>query len=147
MIHYKARARAKDGRFDYTAAYGHGGIIPVGFCKAWTDPATWGLPLSDAYISQYNSHKDRFHSDGHATAEEAEHCHYEYELAMEVSEFSGPNDTLHRCTFPGCEIFTSLGLRIGGFRSFDLCDQHRNDAGLRAAYPFKPGHESFEGAE
>lgn len=73
----------------------------------------------------------------HATREEAERCFYDYEAGQLVErEYA---DTQHRCQFPDCTNWTSKFLEAGLLGAKELCDEHRNADGWRAANPFAPG--------
>lgn len=148
-MNYDEARQRKDGRWDWTSRNGDH-IHPVGYCAGWMD---WtaeqaervAMPLE--YLQKEQERKDgpfrqKFHTDGHATQEEAERCFYEYCLDHAAER---EWDQAQQCDFPGCETFTRKTLHpqfMGSVVSFThLCDEHRNREGLQAARPFRGGME------
>ena len=151
MNHDCARQR-QDGRWDWTTKNDREqGAYPLGYCRGWHD---WtqeqanriGMPL--AYLQQKQKQEDgpfrsKFHTDGHATKEEAERCFYEFCLDHAL-EFSY-DQAMYPCDVPGCETYSSKGLRYSPMGSVisqvTLCDKHCDREGLVLARPFRDGQE------
>ncbi len=77
------------------------------------------------------------HTDGHATAEEAERHFWEYELDT-VRRFVVSDDeaaSLERCL--ACSAFTASHVRFAdGYTTFFLCPDHQDRAALERVHPF-----------
>jgi hypothetical protein len=78
---------------------------------------------------------ERFHRDGHETAEEACDCYKAYLLDIRLHltrwehKTEGGEDVLpgvlHICDAPGCTAYTSNHASVGGAGpSWALCDEH-----------------------
>jgi len=107
MNYYQARQR-KDGRWDFT-------------CK--NDDRVWPAGLCAQ------------HTDGHATAVEAEQHFYDGEVAG-LREYEVLDQQL-KCAV--CGAWTGKGLRARHLGEVMLCDTHRMPAGFTQAHPFAPG--------
>ena len=127
------RQRQSDGRWDYTVSSDEEGWAHAsGYCVGWEDPEVTNAKLKERFGDHYLMRpdeiekkllfKDKFHSDGHATAEEAEECHRQYELDFEVRVHTSP-DTQKKCAI--CEAWTSDQVVVGEFRFFSLCSMHQ----------------------
>jgi len=133
MQHFAPRQRSTDGRWDYTRTHDKK-TIPVGYCGGWT----WDVDIAHWEKEQPTWHmleefrkvrdeqmplKDRFHTDGHATEEEAQGCYKKYLLdtclRLDAGEYTRPNECLV------CGEWTQKYASVGGLRNFDLCDTHR----------------------
>jgi hypothetical protein len=115
MNYAQARQRQSNGRWDWTTM---------------NDGRVWrSEPCSD-------------HEDGHATAEEAEHHFWEYELDT-ARRFVVPDDqagTLSRCLV--CLSFTASHVRLAdGYTTYQLCPDHHDRASLEQVHPFSPGRQ------
>lgn len=143
MNYYQARQRT-DGRWDFTCM-NDGQIHPVGYCHAyrpWTaEVVRWHADPEHAeeeaarLEAEQAPFREKYHADGHATAEEADRCWYEYEL-----------DDLRPVTYDGaqypcavCGAWTQQGLRSRHETSRVLCADHANREGFAQAKPFHPG--------
>jgi hypothetical protein len=75
LNHYKARQRENDRRWDYTCANPRIATHAVGYCRAWKPLSEGSVGLLPGEAEQYNEKMapfvGKFHSDGHATSEEA----------------------------------------------------------------------------
>lgn len=153
MNYEQARQRI-DGRWEWTCK-NDGQIWPTGYCQEFTlykeicrRQLVWpkyyeiwelervGLSANPNETELHDKFKDKYHSDGHATKEEAERCHYEYILDNEIREFTSTNE--RHCRYPDCEEWTEKGFQISSFNMIRLCDQHRNRTGIKTVYPFTP---------
>lgn len=145
-----AAQRDSDGRWQWVMNNRNN---PVGYCRGWTewtqemaDRIHW--PLDDILRRQQEEDvpfRHKFHTDGHATKEEAERCYYDF--CLDHVREGTMLDEQRRCQFPGCEAWTQKYLdnpQLGMvFHFVCLCDEHRNREGLEAAQPFEPGTESY----
>jgi hypothetical protein len=134
--YYQALQRKSDQRYDYTSSTGSTQPHPIGYCAGWKEmsdygTAAWDKNLKESLerdIEEKRPFKDKFHSDGHATAAEAEACYRQYELdhQLRLHEAPAEPDQLHRCKADGCKEFTAGVAFLGNHRHFYLCDAHRN---------------------
>jgi len=112
MNYAEARQRQSDGRWDWTTR---------------NDDRIWRSSPCSA------------HEDGHATREEAERHHWEYELDN-VRRFVVADAgavTLERCQI--CSVFTASHVRFAdGYTMFFLCSIHQDRASLEQVHPFVP---------
>lgn len=152
MNYEQARERQADHRWDWTNMR-DGSVWAVGYCGGWNDwtpeqAARVGMPMAalQADLEKKDGpFREKFHTDGHATKEEAERCFYEYCLdRVREAEIASAQ---YRCRFPlesgQCGAWTSKALESPGysgcFEPTFLCDDHRTREGLRAVRPFHPG--------
>jgi len=63
-----------------------------------------------------------FHTDGHATAKEAQDCYQKYIFDTQLSLDN--EDTEHEANCLGCNTWTTKFASVDGF-NFPLCDGHR----------------------
>jgi hypothetical protein len=138
--YYEARQRT-DGRWDWTRMNDRQ-VWPDGYCHAyreWTPEKVQQLGLPAEVAAKYEAEqapfRAKYHADGHPTREEAERCHYEYEL--DHAREGQTSDQQFRCRI--CKAWTQSFLQIGDYNLIQLCDEHRNRAGLEQAWPFSPG--------
>lgn len=134
MNYYAARQRADTLRWDYTRRNDNH-IHAIGYCRGWEEPD------EEALVAQFGEHtgkmisqaredarpyKDRYHTGGHETKEEACECYKRYLLDQRVRLDAGETkDTQHRCEVDGCEAWTQKQASVD-HRTFLLCDDHRN---------------------
>jgi len=125
--------KQSNGRWDYTVSSDEEGWAhATGYCTGWRDPDE-----TDAYFAKQgmgevkvrpevreklHRFREKFHSDGHATAAEAEACYREYELDFEL-RFSEDKDVLKRCGV--CEEFTTGRASLGQFGHYAACPKHQ----------------------
>lgn len=112
MNYYRSRQRESDHRWDYTCKQNQK-VWPIGYCSGQS-------------VEGPNAHK--YHSDGHATAEEADECYRRYLLDNEIQFSSGEGSrVLHVCQYPGCEEFTAgiAEVGCGPCAIYHLCNEHR----------------------
>lgn len=125
MNYYKARQR-KDGRWDYTCQNGDL-IWPVGYCDEYRDLDPKYFP---GFPPEWFEHKrqereptkHKHHTDGHATAEEAEACYREYLLDHEIHQGNWTAQ-LH-CAV--CQSWTTGFASVGQMGYWSLCEEHNN---------------------
>lgn len=126
MRHFAAKQRASDARWDYTS-----GNSPVGYCC--------NARIEAVFKGEGLWVEGKHHVDGHATREEAEACYKAYLLDTRMFE-TKMADQLLRCEV--CETFTAGIMRVGGYRMFVLCDEHRNRATLDTLLAVEESWES-----
>lgn len=148
MNYDEARQRERDGRWDWTTANRRLGTFPDGYCAGWytwtqADADRLAMPLDRLLEEQEKDHgayRAKFHTDGHATKEEAERCYYEYS-ADHLYE-SGPWSPEQKCRYPECRQLAEMGLEnrgyAGCFSLMLLCNVHRTVEVMRELQPFKP---------
>lgn len=125
MFHFAPRLRRMDGRFEYTVAC-RGVSVPVGYCKAYVPytsaQAHWlGRTLDELERGDPFS----YHSEGHATKEEACACYRRYLLDTSL-KFYRDSDVLAR-EMP-CHVCRLPTLWIGEIPflgRWHLCPHHQ----------------------
>lgn len=141
MNYEQARQRKSDGRWDWTNL-NDGFTYRTGYCAAFKPMAeicaSIGMPVNPDKAARHDRFATKYHTDGHATREEAERCHYEYVLDNELREFQVGEDTQHKCEMPNCPNWTQAGMFVGNWETHMLCDEHRNRAGIESVHPFEP---------
>ena len=121
MNYYTARQRT-DGRWDFTCN-GH----PWGYCRLYEEFKK-GSVFSDGEVERYNlrygKFKEKYHTDGHATKEEAGECYKQYLLDH---KYRGGEDsgTQRKCEV--CKAWTSRFIEVD-CHIWMLCDEHQNRA-------------------
>lgn len=116
MNYYEALQRQTDKRWDYTRR-NDGQVHAIGYCAGKYD-----VIRNDASLP----HPERYHDDGHATAEEACECYKQYVLDNLTNlEFGLTEDTQHKCEAPGCGAWTQKVAMVD-HHPYNLCDDHRN---------------------
>ena len=133
MNHNCARQR-QDGRWDYTR-----NGRPFGYCREYLPiPEDCGhLPVSQ--VKEYNAKmdllKEKFHTTGHATEEEACECFKRYmldtHLKLQTEEPENANQLL-RCKV--CNTFTACYASIGPYVLFVLCPAHQTREAVESLY-------------
>lgn len=134
MNWYAARQR-KDQRWDYTCQ-NSSGVFPMGYCAGWRETTTEDIAarpelaaVADHILADQEKrrpHRAKYHTDGHASEEEACACWKRYQLDNELRLHDPPKDpdTLHRCA-ADCGIFTAGLAEVGEHWHRHLCDEHR----------------------
>jgi len=141
--YYQPLQRERDKRWDMTRSTGSSGPHPIGYCCGWHEPArevlekTWGPNghMVDAVLRDYDRlrpFKDKYHEDGHATAEEASACWDDYRLDNEL-EFTTSVDTMKKCGCCGAWTPTVGYFRGAFYEETPLCSQHTNRDGMAEA--------------
>lgn len=125
MNYYEALQRKTDQRWDFTRNAG-----ATGYCAGWRE---WE-PLKiydDAHNEHWKRewqekilpHKDKYHSDGHATAEEAAECYKQYLLDQRLSMNRKSSNSMRKCGI--CGEFTQFFAELD-FQLWHLCEAHNN---------------------
>lgn len=124
---HQALQRKTDGRWDYTVSSDEEGWAhPAGYCggwKEWTeeDEKRTAIPWLRAEQEKHRLFKDKYHTDGHATPEEARRCHREYELDQDLEAYE-EEGAQRQCEV--CSAWTTRRMQLGQFHRFTLCDAH-----------------------
>ena len=117
---FSAKLRV-DGRWDFTVTSGPR-CRPIGYCAGPRKPLS-----VEAW--EHDGHGEKYHTDGHASPEDAASCWRQYRLDKARLACALPEWA--RCTVPGCEVETRVGARIDGFIGVvPLCKEHKNREGL-----------------
>ena len=113
-----------DGRWDYTR-----NRRPAGYCCEYRPLAEDCGFLSPEQVRRENEKmealKGKFHTDGHATEEDAQQCYKEYLLdtSLRLMKQEPPNASQqNRCQ--ACKAFTACYAQVGPYRMFTLCPEH-----------------------
>jgi hypothetical protein len=122
MNYFGPRKRQSDDRWDYTNRNANW-IYPIGYCSNYTPLDSGLIKVSEQQAKDHTRFKDKYHTTGHATADEACECYKEYLLdrRFHVKEYS---DTKHKCQV--CGEWTQGYVQVGSYQTFDLCDKHAN---------------------
>lgn len=147
MNHLAPRQRQADGRWDFTTANKRTGVCAIGYCGGWHETLDPGVAerLGEGFVYHWKQDverlrpfKDKFHTDGHATKDEAVACHREFTLDTKRRDFEDAHEQ-RRCRV--CESWTQHRVSVDG-EIFDLCPEHSTREAVSALYP---GHaESWE---
>lgn len=110
MNYAAARQRQSNGRWDWTVR---------------NDDRIWRVAPCDD------------HEDGHATREEAERHHWEYEMARPIRVFQDP-DEQRKCEV--CSAWTHDRVKQeGDWHQIVLCSEHQTREAIEQLRPFSPG--------
>lgn len=133
---YQVRQRQGNHRFDMTVSSDEEGWAhPIGYCAGWKgDPdeaekarleKLFGEGFAErlqAELEGKRQFKDKYHNEGHATAEEAYACYRQYELDNELRFWESKAEQ-KKCQV--CEEWTTHRAELGHFhREFVLCLKH-----------------------
>jgi hypothetical protein len=143
MNYYAARQRESDGKFDYTC-HNDGRTYPVGYCRAYRpfdDKDLGTIFCGDAARmakenEKYGQYANKYHSDGHATADEAGSCYRRYLLDNRSRLHSKKNedaDVLNKCAICG-KWCANLG-EVDSWIHWYLCDEHLTQESLDELFP------------
>lgn len=140
MNHYAPRRREDTGKWDYTVR-NDDFIWPVGYCAGYREwkpeDFPWFRHSPEAQIREAaesnrreSPFKDKYHTHGHDTPEEARACYKEYQLDLRLRFFDDVSNApaLHLCQKKGCDRYTSGLAEIGSYQHFRLCATHRTRA-------------------
>jgi len=125
MNHYIAKKRQSDGKWDYTC-----NNRPTGYCHEWRDIDPKEIPISESQLEAYRASKDKYHSCGHDTEEEARECYKRYQLDNSL-RFSTMSNQQLKCKVCGewTQGFAEVDCSL-----FTLCDEHRNRETVEQIY-------------
>lgn len=131
MNYFAARQRECDKRWDYTCKR-DGVIYPVGYCAGWREPQPGILTPGQIkeWLNEAIPHQDKFHNDGHATAEEARECYKQYLLDFSLHLNCDASVAL-KCEM--CDSLTTKRAKVDS-STWALCDVHRTRENVEALY-------------
>jgi hypothetical protein len=134
---YQVLQRQGNGRFDMTVSSDEEGWAhAIGYCTGWRgDPdeaecerltKMFGEGFAERLQAEWKERlpfKDKFHTDGHATREEAAACYRQYELDCEIRFWDSKSEQ-KKCQV--CEVWTTHRAELGESlsRHFILCPEH-----------------------
>lgn len=134
MNYDSPQQREKDKRWDYTSYNNSTGCHPIGYCGGWRMPektrphqrlcmgSEHRFNLSKAELEPF---RNKYHTDGHATEEEAYGCYKQYLLDNSLRLDGFDPKQQNKCVV--CDSWTQKSARIGyWFADYDLCDEHLN---------------------
>jgi len=136
-IFYQPLQRERDKRWDMTACSGSTPTHAIGYCAGWREytreelEKTWGS--DSALVNQIlrdqeerRKDKDKYHSDGHETAEDAQHCYDTY--LLDTGLVFGRSETeQHKCEVCGAWGQNTAYVRGDCLTPLHwLCDEHAN---------------------
>lgn len=131
MAFYRPLQRT-DGRWDYVCTNG-AGTFPIGYCHEYRELKAEGVLAGfpkvhlDRENAEMAQHKDKYHGDGHATAEEAEACFKTFQLDQRLHLDGHQEDAQHKCLV--CGEWTQGFAYLHGAdviqREWKLCEAHR----------------------
>lgn len=140
--YFQVLQRESDKRWDYTRSTGSTKPHPIGYCGGWVyDRLLAGMNEKDPHremlvreMQEREPFKAKYHSDGHATAEEAEHCHDTYLLDTALV-FRRSETEQHRCVV--CNAWAQnladiRGENVGPHHW--LCDEHASRDAYEPAF-------------
>jgi hypothetical protein len=138
---YQALQRHVDGRWVMTVSSDEEHWLhAVGYCSGpfdlvWPpysgDSNTFGFLGKDDYERHREKEmvfRNRYHTAGHETAEEAEACYLEYAIDHRRSFIATSG---HRCAF--CMQWTDHHVEIGETRLISICPEHETPENIRVA--------------
>jgi hypothetical protein len=134
------------GEWDYTCTVDRGDLVITGYCAGWVEwdeqkvLEEYGLAFrkqaNDEYLRRLRF-KEKYHTDGHPSAAEAESCFRDFLLDQHLTFHRTPRDpVLRKCEVPGCEKFTQMwGSMSPACHLFYLCEEHHNRVGAELRFP------------
>lgn len=122
------------GKFHYTLMR-DGVTVPVGYCAGWQpwlegpDPES-KVPeaILDTARKRLAPFKAKFHTEPHASPEEACECYRQFMLDTQANYDHKLTDEQRKCQV--CGEWTSSLASVGGVVFVALCDAHRNRENL-----------------
>lgn len=142
MNHKCARQRQADGRWDYT----YNGA-PWGYCREYQPLKDDGSILPAEMARRENEKMQplvgNFHTDGHATKQEACDCYKRYQLdtSLRLQPSEPENATQqHKCQV--CQKWTACHASVGAYQLFVLCPEHQTRECVESLYRVGESWES-----
>lgn len=126
--YYGPKQRITDKQWDYCASNSHA-CYPIGYCHNYPYDESneslkelfGGLVHWEHAKAKAEPFKDKYHTNGHATEEEACQCYTDYLLDNELS-FGEDTHSQKKCKV--CDEWTT-GRAYVNHHSFDLCPKHQ----------------------
>lgn len=111
--------------------------VPTGYCREYKPLG--GPMISPALAEKENEKMEplrgNFHTDGHATKEEAEECYARYLLDTSLRlQTTEPDDAEHQEKCEICGAWTTCFARVGAYRAFVLCPAHQTKEAVRSLF-------------
>lgn len=133
MNYYRALQRKEDGRWDFTRTNDRVST-PTGYCAGWiewTPEQIERIPELVRETARLEPFRHKFHTDGHATREEAVACYRRYELDTSTN-LDGRTVNASRCLV--CGEWTDRFASVSQCSHFPLCDKHRTAEEVEKRY-------------
>jgi len=141
MSHLCARQRRSDNRWDYTR-----NGYPTGYCQEYRPiplDSFLGERIAKAHNEKMEPLRCNFHSDGHATEEEACECYKRYMLDTQLSlRTSEPENAQQAFRCKVCNAWTSCVASVGAYQIFFLCPEHQTRECVESLYSVGESWES-----
>jgi len=121
-LNYLSARKRTDGRWDFTQR-NDDRVWPIGYCSSYGPKAAeWAgqmLVVDQAFAQRY-------HDDGHVTAEEAVACYHRFLIDQRLVLTDPPEKPkeLHECAVADCPNFTAGSAHCSNWHAW-LCDTHR----------------------
>ena len=136
MNYLQARQRQTDTRWDFTSM--NDNIVhPIGYCHAYHELDGTLYPITEEQQTEHRQHQTKYHTDGHATAAEAEQCYKQYLLDRHLKLAQTLIDEQRKCQI--CHTWTSQYATIDNSCLYVLCPEHNNRTTVDALYE-APSH-------
>lgn len=118
MRHYCAQQQTQTGKWDYCC-----GDQPVGYCAGFPSAECTVLPpeVWQSYLAECEPFRDKYHTAGHDTEEEACDCYLEYLLDRECREWESSSEQ-RKCR--ECGTWTTHMVQVGQCWMENLCSEH-----------------------
>ena len=122
MNYFTAKQRLSDMLWDYTM-----NNIPIGYCQKYIDPDSYNENIrkfmSKSEVQRIRLFKEKYHTHGHPTKEEACNCYKEYILDHALSLNRKDESCQRKCQ--KCKQWTNLIAGVGAYNIWFLCEQHQ----------------------
>lgn len=132
-----ARQRQGTGRWDFTSSR-KDGASPIGYCAGYREFTGKDTFLHESQREIENERmrlvKDNYHTDGHATEEEAQECYKKYILDNKLRLNPEPNNPQQMLRCQICKEFTAGYASVGMTGIYYLCKEHCNREGVEKLY-------------
>lgn len=142
MRHSLALQRKSDGRWDYTT-----NGCPTGYCLEYVplneSDGVFSPEMAIAHNKKMLPLIGNYHTDGHATEQEACDCFKKYMLdtQLRLNPAEPPNaEQQNRCGV--CRKFTACYAYVGPYAAFVLCPEHQTRECVESLYNVGESWES-----
>lgn len=129
MNYYEPKQRKSDGKWDYTR-----NGCATGYChtfKPFEKEFVEQFHISDREVEKHNSFADKYHADGHDSADEACECYKQYQLDHTLQLDHEDVNQQRKCEVCG-EWTTKFAMLDCSL--FHLCDEHRTREEVEKLY-------------
>jgi len=102
-------------------------IYPIGYCHEFHSFKNDNIlkdALSEQQIEEHEISKDKYHSTGHNTAQEALDCYKKYQLDNTLRLNIKNEHEQKKCKI--CGEWTQLSACVDTYSYFNLCEEHNN---------------------